>query len=173
MTALAATCCEFALSDPTASRRNKGTPFKQACGHEKHDSLCNRCSLIFQVFRTCNDVVAASCVEGSAETDMHVTALQSCLDDVVCYMGHRIRSVQQEKGKAEYVSNIDGQTALTMLERSSARFHDEDAGIQLLVRLHTDILHAVMATAGPLVAARDALVALTMLSPDMPCFLFF
>jgi hypothetical protein len=39
---------------------------------------------------------------------MHVTALQSCLDDVVCYMGHRIRSVQQASGKAEYVSNMGG-----------------------------------------------------------------
>jgi hypothetical protein len=29
-------------------------------------------------------------------------------------MGHRIRSVQQEKGKAEYVSNMDGQTAFLL-----------------------------------------------------------
>jgi hypothetical protein len=109
--ACASTCCEFALSDPTGSRRNKGTPYKQACGHEKHGSLCNRCSLILQVLRACNEVLAASCVEGSSETDMHVTALQSCVHDVVCYVGHRIHRVKREKGKAEYVSNMDGQTA--------------------------------------------------------------
>jgi hypothetical protein len=73
--ACAITCCEFALRDPTVSGRNNGTPFKQACGYEENDSLCNRCSLIFQVLRACNEVVAASCVDVSAETDMHVTAL--------------------------------------------------------------------------------------------------
>jgi hypothetical protein len=131
-------CRLFALSHPTDKN------FKASCNHIAHSMACNKCNVLLGLLRQMKTLVAD--VPSTTRKDEMISDLSTAKTDIMAWMFHIIRGVQQDKSKKFIMSQLNSNTgillsdwAMKVLPQSHREKMDEWFG-KKGISLHVDVL---------------------------------
>jgi len=131
-------CRSFALSHPQEKN------LASSCNHSKHFMSCIKCNSLLALLRRMEDLV--NDVPPSENKDEFIIDLLTAKVDILSWMFHIIRGVQQDKGKQFVMSQLDSKSglllsdwAMKVLPQSYREKMDDWFGKKGL-SLHVDVL---------------------------------
>jgi len=131
-------CRLFALSHPTDKN------FKASCGHTEHSMTCIKCNTLLRLLCRMQSLVYDA--PSSSRKDDMISDLSTAQTDIMGWMFHIIRGVQQDKSKKSVMSQLNSNTgillpdwAMKILPQSHREKMDDWFG-EKGISLHVDAL---------------------------------
>ncbi len=113
-------CRLFALNHPTDKN------FQADCGHKIHSMSCDKCNTLLGLLRQMEILVAN--VPPSTNKDEIISDLSTAKADIMAWMFHVIRGVQQDKSKKFTMSQVNSKTGVLL----------SDWAMKILPQLHRE-----------------------------------
>jgi hypothetical protein len=131
-------CRAFALSDPLEKN------LKRSCNHLEHRMACLKCNSLLALLRRMEELMAA--VPSSESKDELELDLLTAKADILSWMFHIIRGVQQDKSKQFVMSQLNSKSGLLLSDWAmkilpqSHREKMDDWFAKKGISLHVDVL---------------------------------
>jgi len=132
-------CRIFALSHPLEKK------LKRSCKHSKHSMSCIKCNSLLALFCRIEELMAT--IPSSQSKDELEVDLSTAKTDILSWMFHIIRGVQQDESKQFVMSQLDSKSglllsdwAMKVLPQSHREKMDEWFG-KKGISLHVDVLY--------------------------------
>ena len=117
-------CRIFALSYPLEE------DLRSSCNHSKHYMSCIKCNSLLALLRQMEHLVAG--IPPSDSKDELEVDLMTARDDILSWMFHIIRGVQQDKSKRFVMSQLDSKSGLLL----------SDWAMKILPQMHREKMNS-------------------------------